>query len=102
MLDHSPAPSPETGLWQEVLFRAVLDARLSPDLWPVPHRHRNDCIAARAYLTHPSEDLAMVCSMAGVDMVALIERVRAQIEKAPPSEALVPVPRRRRKATKHA
>jgi hypothetical protein len=36
---------------------------------------------ARDYITKPSQDLAMVCALAGVDMDAVNDRFRAKIEK---------------------
>lgn len=36
---------------------------------------------ARDYLTRPSRDLAMVCTLAGVDMGAVIEAMRKQLAR---------------------
>ena len=63
----------ERDLWQEVLIRQIMDARLEPSCWPVPARYMEETAEARAYLTTPSEGLETVCSLAGMDMAALVE-----------------------------
>lgn len=68
--------NPERALWQEVLLRTIADARLDPSSWPIPASAYDETAEARRYLTTPSEDLAAVCCMAGVEMEALVERMR--------------------------
>ena len=70
--------NPERALWQEVLLRTIADARLDPSSWPVPASALDEAAEARRYLTTPSEDLAAVCSMAGVEMEVLVERMRGR------------------------
>lgn len=77
----------ERALWQEVLLRAIMDARLEPDTPPIPANAHNDTVDARRYLTTPSKDLAMVCALAGVDMQALIERMQRQVAAVQPAPA---------------
>lgn len=71
-------------LWQEVLLRAITDARLAPDAAAFSPRQVDEINEARAYLTMPSKDLAAVCAMAGVDMEAMIERMNRRIAEAGP------------------
>ena len=75
--------SPERNLWQEVLLRVIMDARLDPSSWPVPKNIYEDTAEARAYLSAPSKDLAAVCAMAGMDMDALLDRMRKRLAEAP-------------------
>lgn len=79
-----PVESAECALWQEVLVRAIMDARLDPFDWPVPKSAYEDTAEARAYLSAPSKDLAAVCAMAGMDMDALLDRMRKRLAEAPP------------------
>lgn len=78
---------PENGLWQEVLLRVITDARLEPSSWPVPTSACNETTEAREYLTTPSDDLAQVCSFAGVDIQALLVRMQGRVAKVPPVQA---------------
>ncbi|SEN53468.1 hypothetical protein SAMN04488103_105299 [Gemmobacter aquatilis] len=75
--------SPEQSLWQDVLMRAITDARLQPTRKPLGENAVSEALDARRYLTTPSKDLAMVCLFAGVDMEALVDRMRVQVAKAP-------------------
>ncbi len=83
----------ERELWQQVLLQAVNDA-----LHGVPGGMSNKAVrirdthAARDYLTTPSQDLSMVCNLAGLDPVAVIERMRKQIAAAPTPEELIVKP----------
>ncbi|MBL4917455.1 hypothetical protein [Szabonella alba] len=79
MFDDPGRSSPERALWQEVLYRVISDARLDSDGGKIPRRRQEEYTEARAYLTEPSEDLALVCEMAGVDMGALVERIAEKI-----------------------
>jgi hypothetical protein len=64
-----------------VLFLAVHDALHGPKNVPKQKLARL-WQEARDYITAPSEDLAMVCAMAGVNMDAVIERMRVHIAKS--------------------
>ena len=72
----------ETQLWLEVLHRATLDARLEPESGAVTPRQALEIRDARHYLTTRSKWLADVCAMAGVDMEALIDRMKLRIAGA--------------------
>jgi hypothetical protein len=69
----------ETQLWLEVLNRAVLDARLEPESAAMTPRQALEVKDARTYLTTRSKWLADVCAMAGVDMEALIDRMKLRV-----------------------
>lgn len=70
--------NPERALWQMVLHQAVHDALHGPKGIP-RMQFGQRWQEARDYITSPSEDLAMVCAMAGVDMEAVVERMRKQL-----------------------
>ena len=72
----------ETQLWLEVLQRAVMDARLEPQSGAISPRQAQEVKEARTYLTTPSNDLAAVCAMAGVDMEWLIDCMKVRIARA--------------------
>lgn len=76
----------ERELWQEVLLRQIADARLDASYWPVPASAHDETAEARRYLTRPSKDLAHVCALAGVDMEALVYRMRKRVASVPPLE----------------
>ena len=67
--------NPERALWQAVLLQAVEEALTGPKNVTRLHRARM-WQEARDYITTPSEDLAMVCAMAGVEMEAVVERMQ--------------------------
>lgn len=104
----------ERELWQEVLLLAVNDALFGPPLDPTkPKKTRLrelEIQSARAYLTAPSKDLAFICSAAGIDMPAMIEKMKVRIAEAPSIVDLVedrkkhryaaPKPKRERKERK--
>lgn len=73
------APVSETQLWLEVLNRAVLDARLEPEYPAMTPRQTQEAKDARTYLTTRTQGLADVCAMAGVDMEALIDRMKLRV-----------------------
>ena len=75
--------NPERNLWQEVLLHTIRDARLKPLRRLLGENAQSEALDARRYLTTPSDDLAMVCMFAGVDMEALVDRMRVQVAKAP-------------------
>ena len=79
--------SAERALWQEVLLRAITDARLDASSWPFPVSAYAETAEARAYLATPSKDLAIVCALAGVEVEALLDRMQRQVA----SVAVVPV-----------
>lgn len=72
------ATNPERALWQMVLLQAVHEALHGPKGVRRMHSARlwQD---ARDYITTPSKDLEMVCSMAGVEMDALVERIKLRL-----------------------
>lgn len=70
--------NPERALWQAVLLQAVEEALHGPKNVSPLHRAR-EWQEARDYITTPSEDLAMVCSLAGVQMDAVVDRMRVRI-----------------------
>ena len=71
--------NPEQALWQEVLYLAVQEALYGPKNVLRVH-HARMWREARDYLTTPSRDLAMVCALAGVDMEAVIDRMRFKLD----------------------
>src|SRR5690606_5713679 len=73
----------ERELWQAVLLRAVEDALDAPSLGAKESRRQRAMQEARDYLTRPSRDLAMVCSLAGMDMQAVIEGMQKRVAMAP-------------------
>lgn len=89
---------PEAELWQEVLRLAVDDALLGPINVPDRRTFLIECERARTFLTTPSDHLATVCHLAGVEPVAVLERMRARIAAAPTPQDLHDQPRQRRHA----
>ncbi len=81
--NHESATSGERALWQEVLLKTITDARLEPDSWPIPKSAYQETAEARAYLITPSKDLATVCSLAGVEVEALLDRMQKQVAAVP-------------------
>lgn len=81
-------------LWQAVLLRTVADAVLGVANEANRTSRVRICEDARCYLTKPSRDLGEVCTMAGMDMQTVIERMRAQIANAPTPEELADNPRK--------
>ncbi|MFC3058811.1 hypothetical protein [Paenirhodobacter populi] len=81
----------ELDLWCAVLLSAVDDALLGPSSRDPAHRALQAQIIehARSYLTTPSKDLSTVCSLAGIDMPCLIDRMRVQIAQAPSVDELL-------------
>ncbi len=75
--------NPDRSLWQEVLLTQVDDALLG--VTGIRSRKRRVALIGRArtYLTNPTPDLETVCSLAGLEMGALIEAMRAKIANAP-------------------
>lgn len=88
MREADPSIHPERNLWCEVLLRAVDDALHGPQVNDGTSRLRV-ISEARSYLTTPSKDLSLVCSLAGVDMEALIDRMKRQLATAPTPEELI-------------
>lgn len=86
----------ERDLWSAVLLRAADDALYAPNTGGGKVSRILDAAAARSYLTKRSKDLATICEIVGIDMDALIERMRQRIANAKP----LPTPRaRKRKPT---
>ncbi|WP_137111943.1 hypothetical protein [Rhodobacter sp. SY28-1] len=69
--------NPERALWQAVLLQAIEEALHGPKSVSTLHRAR-EWQEARDYITTPSEDLEMVCSLAGVEMEAVVERMKLE------------------------
>jgi hypothetical protein len=82
VFDSDPHESRERNLWQEVLLRAVMDARLEPSSKVITGLQAHDVRAARDYLTNPTKDLAIICSRAGMDIDAVMEATKRQIGDA--------------------
>ncbi|MCB5411879.1 hypothetical protein [Pseudogemmobacter faecipullorum] len=74
----------ERELWQEVLLCAINDALNAPTTSAGESRRIQQAHEARAYLTTPSDDLAEVCSLAGIDMDALLDRMQKRLADAHP------------------
>lgn len=72
MYDGPSQHSPERELWQAVLLQVIGDAFESPSGIGKAVTRERVKREALEYLTRPSEDLAMLCSLAGVDMGALM------------------------------
>ena len=92
VFEREPGYNPERALWQSVLLLAIEEALNGVNgNGNIPQAKRELLIErTRAYLTRPSHDLALVCSGAGIDMKALIERMRGRIASAPgPAELAV-------------
>ena len=83
-----PAGSPEQDLWIAVIFQALRDAARLRELeqrheqWrtsgkpvlPYLERDLNEARKAMAWLTRPSRDLSLVCSLAGIEVDCLLAR----------------------------
>ena len=80
MYDGPSQHSPERELWQAVLLQVIADAFESPSGVGKAVTRERVKREALDYLTQPSKDLAMLCSLAGVDMGALIYRVTQRTE----------------------
>lgn len=92
------AASPERAMWQMVLLLAVEDALTGPKGVKGDHEHRDPHLhwhRARLYVTKPSKDLAMVCALAGVEMDALIARMKVRLAGVPTPEEMVECPRKK-------
>jgi len=95
MFEREPGYSAQRDLWQAVLMQAIHDA-----LHGVSTGDGTASKAARIrmteetrdYLTIPSQDLSTVCNLAGLDPVAVMERMRKQIAAAPTPEELIGEP----------
>lgn len=80
--------SSERALWSNVLLIAVFDALIGPEGEPNPTIRARKTNKARNYITTPSSDLYFVCTCAGIEMNALIERMQRHLAEAPTSEEL--------------
>ena len=88
MFDTASDWNPEKNLWREVLYRFVCDAlEGARDIYSRELKIRL-CQEARIYLTRPSRDLSMICNLAGLEMQPVIDRMKAQIAKAPTPEEI--------------
>jgi hypothetical protein len=78
--------TPEQTLWCEVLYKVVTDAveGASVDAGSRDAATRSkQTEAARRYITHPNVDFNEVCTLAGLNPIAVREHVTRQIAKAP-------------------
>lgn len=75
VLDDLRHASPERALWQAVLLRAVEDALFGPAGIQGKNTRARIGQETRDYLTHPSDDLATVCDLAGLNMDVVIDRM---------------------------
>ncbi|MDO9581862.1 MAG: hypothetical protein Q7J24_01940 [Desulfomicrobium sp.] len=72
-------------------MRTIADARLDPSSWPIPESAFEETDTARRYLTTPSKDLATVCSLAGVEVEALLERMQRRVAGVPAIQTTQPI-----------
>lgn len=98
MFEREPGFNPHRNLWQEVLLVTVDDAILGPDRNSShdPQTRIQLCKEARHYLTTPSKDLSTVCTLAGLDVDAVINRMKERLRTAPSPEELVAIRRKGR------
>jgi hypothetical protein len=80
--------NPERTLWQEVLNRQVDDALHGPASIYGLTKRTKAVEEARTFLTTPSKNLAQLCSMAGLDMGAVIPAMLKRINEAPTAHDL--------------
>ncbi|WP_273688900.1 hypothetical protein [Ketogulonicigenium vulgare] len=79
MFDAGLGDESARAMWCEVLIVAVRDAtKPSQSKDPAEIRAKQEAVK---YLTKTSHDLAKVCSFAGVDMDALIRKMREVLPK---------------------
>ena len=79
MFEREPGYNPERALWQSVLLLAIEEA-LNGVKGNLTRKTRERLTEeAQIYLTTESDDLALACSGAGIDMKALIERMSGRI-----------------------
>lgn len=82
--------TPEQALWQIVLTQAVNDALIGVTGSDGGTRQSKiqATYAARTYFTKPDKDLAMICTLAGLDPTAVREAMTKRITAAPTPEDL--------------
>lgn len=102
MFEREPAIDPNRSLWQSVLLRAVEDALIGVANENKQQNRVRICEEARRFLTKPNKDLSEVCALAGMDMVAVIEHMRARITDAPSPEELATTHRQNRQTFNRA
>ena len=108
------AGNPQRQLWCAVLLAAVDDAVTGPpslEGTPTPAAKAHAWRRARDYVLTPNRDFADVCHLAGLDPVAVRERVAAQclahplpplpVRETKPAPAPKPKPKPAPKATTH-
>lgn len=88
MFEREPAYNPEKTLWQEVLRVSIEDALKGPPETRTWEDFVYECRKARDYLTAPDKDFPVICTLAGLDAEAVIDRIRKQIANAPSPEEL--------------
>tara|TARA_R100000935_G_C2841561_1_gene171406 strand:- start:10094 stop:11014 length:921 start_codon:yes stop_codon:yes gene_type:complete len=84
--------TPEQAIWTEVLYAAVTDAieGVASVGYSGDTSRANATERARSYITTPNADFNQVCTMAGLDPVAVREHVSRKIANAPtPAELAV-------------
>lgn len=91
----SDARNPERSLWANVLLVMIDDALIGPHDGRNREHRQLLCQEARDYLTTPSQDLIEVCSLAGIEVEPLIERMVERIAAAPSPEELTSKRRQR-------
>ncbi|QNQ63107.1 hypothetical protein IB024_05040 [Brucella sp. 6810] len=84
-------------LWRSVLHLAIQDALRDAKYGRSEQAHYNFTCTARRYILTPNKDFNEVCSLAGLDPVAVRERVKPLIE-ANPLRTPEPVTRKKREA----
>lgn len=93
MSDDEAAYNPHRALWQAVLMQAYEDAMNGVPGLKVQRLARiRQTQEARDYLTTPSADLAEVCGNIGLDMDAIIDRMKAKLATARSVEKVVDDP----------
>lgn len=87
MFDREPDHNPESTLWQTVLLLTIDDALKGVSQQGANYKGTAARVCmieeARRYLTTPSRDLAQVCALAGMEMRAVIDRMKVKIAAAP-------------------
>lgn len=93
MFDLEPGYNPHRALWQAVLWQAVEDATMGvPGSKATRHHRIRETQEARDYLTRPSAGLAEVCNNAGLEMDAVICRMKAKLATARTAEEVIDDP----------
>lgn len=89
-------PQTRETLWRSVLMAAVEDALTGAQLGSTKQAKVSATYEARAYIVTPNSDFNEVCALAGLDPVAVRERLIPQIAAAPKPEQLFAIRKRRK------